>query len=134
MVFKKGDFAMRLPTKKPTVPDFVLIFVLILSAVIVPVAAGGASSDTATVQTAEKTFKVDLSRDTEFSFSSNGYDFTAAVKDGEIYIVECTCPDKICRSTGAIGKNSGAIVCMPAEMVISCDNGGDADDADFIIP
>ncbi len=125
---------MRLPGRKPTLADIVLIAVIVLSGALFLIAAsgnGGASS--ATVRTENEEFEVPLGKNAEFPVSSGGYDFVIAVADGEIYVAESNCPDGICKATRPVGKRRGSIVCMPAKLIINCEAGGD-DGADVIVP
>lgn len=125
---------MRLPAKKPTIADFVLTAAIILSGVLFLLFASGKSaSSKAVITTPDKTIEVDLGENTSFPLTSNGYDFVIAVADGEIYVKESNCHDKICKATGAVGKRPGSIVCMPAKLIITCKAGGE-NGADVIIP
>ena len=127
---------MNLPRRKPTLADFALIFFIILSGILFLAATSGkAPAAYATLTSADGSFRIDLSKDTALAVSSNGYDYIIEVSGGEIYVKDCNCPDGICKTTKAVGKRPGSIVCVPGKLMINCNTGGDSgENADFIIP
>ncbi|MFA9422145.1 MAG: NusG domain II-containing protein [Sedimentibacter sp.] len=46
-----------------------------------------------------------------------GYN-TIHIENGEIWITDASCPDKICINQGKISKNGEIIVCLPNELLI----------------
>lgn len=63
----------------------------------------------------------------EIELVSNGNHLTVIIDNGEVYVKEADCPDKICVNTGRI-KN-GSIVCLPAHVVIEFVHGDGENDA-----
>ena len=127
----------EIPKKKLTLIDIIIIasVVILIIASAYIIYSNHSTSGTAVIHTADNEFSVSLSEDNKYKFSSNGYSFCAEVKDGEISIKSADCPDGICKSSPAIGKRNGTIVCVPACMYISCEEGvSEQDNADFIIP
>ena len=45
------------------------------------------------------------------------------VRDGEIFVVETDCPNKICQKEGAISKAGQSIVCAPNRMTVTIAGG-----------
>ncbi len=127
---------MKLPEKKPTVADFALVFIVILSGILFLIFSSlGSPSSRATVAGTDGVFTVDLSNDAVYSVSSNGIDYVIEVSDCEIDVIKSNCPDGTCLNTKSIGKRPGSIVCVPGKLVISCGDGGENENgADFIIP
>lgn len=63
---------------------------------------------------------VDLESASDETFmveSENGYN-TVCIKDGEISVVEASCPDKICINHGALKTEYLPIVCLPNKLII----------------
>ena len=73
-----------------------------------------------------------LTDDRTVNISSCGYDLTLEIKDGAVRVSDCSCPDKICVSTGWIKDSSKIIVCTPAKAVIRIENSGGETDVDFV--
>lgn len=44
---------------------------------------------------------------------------TVIIKDGEVYIKEASCPDKLCMKQGKISKNGEQIICLPNQITVS---------------
>ncbi|MBR0303110.1 MAG: NusG domain II-containing protein [Clostridia bacterium] len=127
----------KLPKRRITLPDALLAGVIVLVSVVISLFIFGRSTGakSATVKTASGSFEVSLDEDRDYTFSSKGYNYTAYVRDGEIWIVKSDCPDGICRSTRAVGRRDGAIVCVPGEVTITCGKEVSGNgDADIIAP
>ena len=41
-----------------------------------------------------------------------------AIRNGEAYMEEADCPDKLCVKQGPIGKNGESIICLPHKLVV----------------
>lgn len=48
---------------------------------------------------------------------------TIVIKDGEVYILEASCPDQICVNHSHIRYAKESIVCLPHELVITVEGG-----------
>lgn len=53
------------------------------------------------------------------------------VRDGEIFVSDADCPDKVCVHTGAISGGAVPIVCLPHRLEIRVVNGDGSVDAQF---
>jgi len=63
--------------------------------------------------------------------SETGYNIMH-IEDGQIWIHEASCPDKICIYQGKISKNGEMIVCIPNRMFIKIVDENDESEIDFI--
>jgi hypothetical protein len=72
--------------------------------------------------------------ETEFTVGDekSGYN-TVHIENGEIWIHDATCPDKICLSQGKISRDGEIIVCLPNQFMIQIeDNAEEENDVDFM--
>lgn len=72
-----------------------------------------------------------LSENRRIDLVSNGYSLTVEIKDGQVFVTESDCPDRVCVRTGKISKTGQEIICVPAQVVIEVTGGGSGED--FII-
>ena len=99
---------------KPKVSDFVLAAAVVLLAAaiwIIPMGKGGTDAH---ISQGDKSFCVSLSKNAEYELRG----CVVAVRNGEIFISETDCPDRVCEKTGKISKAGEAIICIPNEVVI----------------
>ena len=82
------------------------------------------------VSTPNGNYAYTLSQDRQISISSNGYDLTVVIENGEAYVLESTCHDGVCRASKPISKGGESILCAPAGVRLSV-KGGSAD-VDFV--
>ena len=73
----------------------------------------------------KKVKELDLNKDDTFDLKTDHGKNTIKVKDGEIFITEADCPDKLCVRHGSLKNKYDAIVCLPNKVVIEYK---DADD------
>ncbi len=72
-----------------------------------------------------------LSKNAVYPITSRGYDLTVCIVDGEVFVSDTDCPDKVCQNTGRISAKGASIVCAPAGVSVHITGGGDGD-ADFV--
>ncbi len=48
------------------------------------------------------------------------------IEDGEAFMTEADCPDKLCINQGKIGSKGGSIICLPNKVVVETKGGADA--------
>ncbi len=65
-----------------------------------------------------------ISENCEFEIDGN---LTVCIENGEVYVKESHCKDKICEKTGKISKQGSSIICLPQKIVISLSGEGDFD-------
>ncbi len=62
--------------------------------------------------------ELDLSKDTEFVVKGyQGGTNTLVIENGQVYITDATCPDKVCIHQGKINRSGEMIVCLPNLMI-----------------
>lgn len=54
------------------------------------------------------------------------------IEDGQIWIHDASCPDKICISQGKISRDGEIIVCLPNKMLIKIVDNNEDSEIDFI--
>ena len=64
-----------------------------------------------------------LSRDGEMKLPG----CTVKVEDGKVFVVDSTCPDKVCEKTGKISKSGGSIICIPNRISIEISGESETD-------
>ena len=72
-----------------------------------------------------------LSRDAVYPVSANGYNLTVRVENGEVFVADADCPDKVCEHTGKVKAKGASIVCAAARVSVRIVGGGDRN-ADFV--
>ena len=92
---------------------FLFVFVLPKNAKTVAVIKDGVTVKTLSV-----------SENCEFEIDGH---LTVCIENGEVYVKESKCKDKICEKTGKISKAGASIVCLPQKIVISLGGEGDFD-------
>ena len=63
--------------------------------------------------------------------SDTGYNILH-IEDGQIWIHDASCPDKICISQGKISYDGEIIVCLPNKMLIKIVDNNEESEIDFI--
>ncbi len=62
--------------------------------------------------------QLDLNKDTQtIIHSSHNGTNTLVIEDGSAYILDASCPDKICIYQGKISRSGEMIVCLPNAMI-----------------
>ena len=128
---------IKIPQKNLTAADKFILFSVVLITVVsfIIILTPSPNYVTAHIITDDSSIDVSLKEDADYEIESNGYNYTVRVLDGEISVINATCPDGICRNTPAVGKKKGSIVCLPGKMIIECnDTGGDENGADVVVP
>ena len=115
-----GEDIVALKIKKGDV--FAIFIVLIIAAVtfFIPIEK---SADKVNIKTDKASYVYFLNEDRRITLEENGITLTVVIENGEVYVENSTCRDKLCRKTPPI-SNSGCIVCLPARVVIQISNGG----------
>jgi len=67
---------------------------------------------------AEYPLNKDLKKDIITDYGKN----VLVIENGEAYVLEADCPDKICVGHRAISKTGESIVCLPHKLVVSIDD------------
>ena len=113
----------KLITKK----DFVLvIIVLVVSLAGLILVNSADKGKTATIKVdGEVVETLLLNEDTSVEFNN----VVIACENGEIYVKESTCTDKVCMRSGKISKSGEGIICAPNRVSIEIDGKSNLPDA-----
>lgn len=72
-----------------------------------------------------------LAKDAVYSVTANGHTLTVHVENGEVFVTDADCPDKVCEHTGRVKAKGASIVCAAARISVRIVGGGDRN-ADFV--
>ena len=118
---------MEQKEKKKYIRDLVLVGVLLIAAVLALILLRNrqeketGSNAVVTVRTADGEAIYPLNKDGVFSL--NGGTNTLVIENGEAWVSEADCPDKICMGMGKISKNGEFIACLPNQVIIVVEGG-----------
>ena len=88
-------------------------------------AKGGSTVEIAVNGTVVKTLP--LSESTTYEVETETGRLTVHVEDGEVFVTDADCPDKVCEHTGRISAAGTSIVCAVARVSVRITGGGDGD-------
>jgi len=109
-----------IPKNRITPADIVVILSLVfLSVVLFASFFSRSNGDTVTVSTDNKEYTFNLNENAKIPLSSEGHNLTVVIENGEVFVTDSDCPDKICEKTGHISKSGSSIICVPAHICIS---------------
>lgn len=78
-----------------------------------------------------------IDEDLEFEITGfNGGTNILVIQDGEVYLKEASCPDKLCVHMGKISKEGQSIICLPNRVVVEIRDAGNVkneDDYDAVV-
>ena len=118
---------MNQKEKKKYIRDLVLVGVLLIAAVLALFLLRNrqeketGNNAVVTVRTADGEATYPLNKDGVFSL--NGGTNTLVIENGEAWVSEADCPDKICMGMGKISKNGEFIACLPNQVIIVVEGG-----------
>ncbi len=75
--------------------------------------------------------RISLSEDIEKTYHIDDEENTLVIKDGEAYVINASCPDKLCEKMGAISHTNETIVCLPHKFFVTIE-GGEAAEFDAV--
>ncbi len=58
---------------------------------------------------------------------ANGFSLTLVVEGGQAHVEDSTCPDLICQHHAPVDKTGESIICLPGQVSITVEGGGDLD-------
>ena len=113
----------KLITKK----DFILVLIVLVVGFAGLILANSADKGkTATIKVdGEVVETLLLNEDTSVEFNN----VVIACENGEIYVKESTCTDKVCMRSGKISKSGEGIICAPNRVSIEIDGKSNLPDA-----
>lgn len=71
-------------------------------------------------------YPLSVDREERIELEDGSYNIFS-IKDGEVTMIEASCPDKICVNHPAIHSSYDPIVCLPNEVIITVQGNDDAD-------
>jgi hypothetical protein len=89
--------------------------------------AGGPGAEAIVEVNGHEVMRVPLANDAEYEVQGFAGPSHFSVEGGEIYMVDSTCPDKLCIDMGWISRSDTSIVCLPNRVVIRVAGKGDID-------
>lgn len=76
---------------------------------------------------------MDLNENTKFDvIINNTVTNTVVVEDGFAYVINASCPDKLCQKHKKINKTGESIVCLPNKVVVSIEGSKNTDEIDGV--
>ena len=76
--------------------------------------------------------RLPLFEDTSYTIEGVGGHNDLVIEDGEAYLTDADCPDRLCVKMGKISKNGESIICLPHKVVVEI-SGGKDNDVDLMV-
>ena len=122
---KRGTMEQK--ERKKYIRDLILVGALLIAALLVLLVIRNRqerktrTDAVVTVRTADGDEVYPLNKDGVFSL--NGGTNTLVIENGEAWVSEANCPDKVCMGMGKISKNGEFIACLPNQVIIVVEGG-----------
>ena len=122
---KRGTMEQK--ERKKYIRDLILIGALLIAALLVLLVIRNrqerktGTDAVVTVRTSDGDEVYPLNKDGVFSL--NGGTNTLVIENGEAWVSEANCPDKVCMGMGKISKNGEFIACLPNQVIIVVEGG-----------
>jgi hypothetical protein len=117
---KRGTMEQK--ERKKYIRDLILVGALLIAALLVLLVIRNrqeretGTDAVVTVRTSDGDEVYPLNKDGVFSL--NGGTNTLVIENGEAWVSEANCPDKVCMGMGKISKNGEFIACLPNQVII----------------
>ena len=118
---------MEQKERKKYIRDLILVGALLIAALLVLLVIRNrqeretGTDAVVTVRTVDGDEVYPLNKDGVFSL--NGGTNTLVIENGEAWVSEANCPDKVCMGMGKISKNGEFIACLPNQVIIVVEGG-----------
>ena len=122
---KRGTMEQK--ERKKYIRDLILVGALLIAALLVLLVIRNRqereteTDAVVTVRTVDGDEVYPLNKDGVFSL--NGGTNTLVIENGEAWVSEANCPDKVCMGMGKISKNGEFIACLPNQVIIVVEGG-----------
>ncbi len=122
---KRGTMEQK--ERKKYIRDLILVGALLIAALLVLLVIRNrqdrktGTDAVVTVRTSDGDEVYPLNKDGVFSL--NGGTNTLVIENGEAWVSEANCPDKVCMGMGKISKNGEFIACLPNQVIIVVEGG-----------
>ena len=118
--------------------DFILIFALLAVAVVAFFVINNViSKDGAKVQVlvdGEIFYEYNLDENGEYLIKTDMGENTLVIEDGNAYVSDANCPDKLCVNQGKISKSGQSVICLPHKLVVTIvDEEGETPEVDAVV-
>ncbi len=118
--------------------DFILIFALLAVAVVAFFVINNViSKDGAKVQVlvdGEIFYEYNLDENGEYQIKTDMGENTLVIEDGNAYVSDANCPDKLCVNQGKISKSGQSVICLPHKLVVTIvDEEGETPEVDAVV-
>ena len=122
---------MEQTDRKKTIRDLIIVGILLVAAVLLLLAVRnrqeretGTGAEAVVTVDGEEVGRYPLNKDGVFPL--NGGSNTLVIENGEAWVSEANCPDKICMGMGKISKNGEFVACLPNRLIIVVEGGEDS--------
>ena len=96
-------------------------------------ALSGGDGIAAVYEGKERTAAYPLSEDIEVTLRPQGGGYNRLViRDGEAWIEEADCPDRLCAGQGHISKTGQSLICLPHKLTVTIE-GGERAELDAVV-
>ena len=122
---KRGTMEQK--ERKKYIRDLIFVGALLIAALLVLLVIRNrqerktGTDAVVTVRTSDGDEVYPLNKDGVFSL--NGGTNTLVIENGEAWVSEANCPDKVCMGMGKISKNGEFIACLPNQVIIVVEGG-----------
>ena len=122
---KRGTMEQK--ERKKYIRDLIFVGALLIAALLVLLVIRNrqeretGTDAVVTVRTVDGDAVYPLNKDGVFSL--NGGTNTLVIENGEAWVSEANCPDKVCMGMGKISKNGEFIACLPNQVIIVVEGG-----------
>ena len=122
---KRGTMEQK--ERKKYIRDLILVGALLIAALLVLLVIRNrqerktGTDAVVTVRTSDGDEVYPLNKDGVFSL--NGGTNNLVIENGEAWVSEANCPDKVCMGMGKISKNGEFIACLPNQVIIVVEGG-----------
>jgi hypothetical protein len=109
--------------------DLILLLGIVLIAALVLIAFHFLKADGATIEVTKNGKKIaeyPLTQNAEIKLDGAAGHAILIIEDGQAYIKEASCPDKLCIKQGKINKNGETVICLPNKLVVTVNSEDDS--------
>ena len=126
---------MRQMRVKISIWDIAVISVVCIAALLIAllplIAKNEGSFVKVTTGLSEESVLLPLEAEGLHTFEGNGHKLTIEIKEGSVSVIDATCPDRVCISSGRISRGGEIIVCVPAMITIEILS--ENEEADYVV-
>lgn len=101
--------------------DIILLVILIAVAVVAMLAFRIKKTEGYSIEiihSGEVIHTMSLEKDDTYVFKTEAGTNTIVVRDGEAYVIDADCPDKICEEYKPVSRVGESIICLPHKLVV----------------